>query len=667
MRDKGIRGAMIGLGLCIFAVAHAGPPPAAVQGYMDAVVRNHPFLGSETKSVEAVAGGYQGEDEGGMVYFDDSAPSATSEVHGEVLAKYRLCGGPAGSLGFPRTSQMVAAYGVGQYNHFANGSIYWFPLLGAHLVRGPVRDKWFELGGERGVLGYPRSDGEEVNRGQACPFQYGTITYVPRCGAHYLCGAVLQKWLDNGGAAGHLGFPKEDPYTINDVQYQRFENGTLAAADWSRDLRTEIARRGISIRNQGPRGTCSIFAMTFLLEYAYTEMLGSGYEDLSEEFLNHVANVAVGKTDDGDLFSSAAAGYDNFGTVPEAMLPYRANWTYDFNTVTLAPQMYSMGQTLVQNGLRLRGHFVVPLGEAGASQEQFDAVLSYLNKGIPVAIGRGHSMAAVGYQVDPSWDGGGFLVLRNSYGPTADEAGYRRESFASVKGTVNDAYVYEQPYRMDGTPPGELVFHLKLDDASGTTAADATGTGHDGQLQGGPTWTTGRIGGGLSLDGKDDFVDLGNPPDLPSGRAARSLCAWARTVTTAAGWRWIVAYGTGGVGQAMFIGMNGTSLFGGGYADDLSSGGIWTAGAWHHVCLTYDGTTARLYADGVEVTSAAKAWDLVLNRAVIGRQVNDASEFWSGTVDDIRLYRRALPPNDVKAIVQGQPVPDDQAIAAMAE
>ena len=123
----------------------------------------------------------------------------------------------------------------------------------------------------------------------------------------------------------------------------------------SRDLRTEIARRGIGIRNQGGRGTCSVFAMTFLLEYAYTEMLGGGYADLSEEYLNHVANVAVGKTDDGDFFSSVAAGYENFGIIAEGGMVYNPNRVYDFNAVTITPQMYAEGRPCCRTAFVSRG------------------------------------------------------------------------------------------------------------------------------------------------------------------------------------------------------------------------------------------------------------------------------------------------------------------------
>ncbi len=646
------------IGLCL-AVQVQPAALGSVQESMDVVARNHPFIGKAIKPIVTIPGGYQREHEGGIVYYDNTNPSATSEVHGEILAKYLLSGGPSGSLGFPRTNEMAGAHGVGRYNHFANGSIYWFPLLGACIVSGVIKDKWVELGAEGGPLGYPTADAEDLNgRGILGRFQYGMIHYLPGRGVHYLYGPLLQKWADSSGERGSYGYPIEDPYTIDDKWYQRCENGILAIDGRSRDLRSEIARRGITVRNQGGRGTCSVFAMTFLLEYAYTEMLGAGHADLSEEYLNHTANVAVGKRDDGDFFSSVAAGYGNFGIIAEGGMVYNPSRIYDFNAVTVTPQLYAEGLALLQDGLRLEGYFVVPLGEPGATQEQFDAILSCLARGIPVAIGRAHSMAAVGFKYDPSWDGGGYLILRNSYGLMMDENGYKRESFASVKSTVNDAYVYEQPYKMDWTPPGKIAAYWELDDTFGTIATDASGNEHTGVLKGGPTWTTGMRGSALTFDGKDDFVDLGDPQDLPSGRAVRSICAWAKTDTVAAGWRWIVAYGTGGQGQAMFIGANGNALLGGGYADDLQLSSFWSPGVWHHICLTYDGITARLYADGRQVTSSPRTWNLVLNRAHIGRQVNDAAEFWDGSIDDVRIYRRALPQSDIQAIIDGKPVPD---------
>ncbi len=189
-----------------------------------------------------------------------------------------------------------------------------------------------------------------------------------------------------------------------------------------------------------------------------------------------------------------------------------------------------------------------------------------------------------------------------------------------------------------GNASAALVAHYQLEG----NPLDSSANEWDGTELGGPSYAAGVLGQAISLDGFNDWVDLDNPPHWPAGTSARTMCAWAMTDTVAPGWRWIVAYGTPAVSDAMFIGMNGDDLFGGGYSDDVRFNDFWEVGAWHHICLTYDGTTARLYADGVEVASGAKNWDVVLSRARIGRQVNDAAEFWDGLVDDVRIYDRVL-------------------------
>jgi len=138
------------------------------------------------------------------------------------------------------------------------------------------------------------------------------------------------------------------------------------------------------------------------------------------------------------------------------------------------------------------------------------------------------------------------------------------------------------------------------------------------------------------------------------------MTGWAKSSVVDAGWRWIATYGSPGTGTAMFIGMNATDLYGGGYADDVMLADFWRVEEWHHIGLTYDGDVARLYADGVEVASAAKSWNLTRGRAHIGRQVNDAAEFWVGAVDEVRIYGRALSPDEM-AWLAGRTMPVHKA------
>ena len=183
-----------------------------------------------------------------------------------------------------------------------------------------------------------------------------------------------------------------------------------------------------------------------------------------------------------------------------------------------------------------------------------------------------------------------------------------------------------------------LVAHYTLDGA----ATDASGNGAHGVENSFPTYEAGVEGQAIRLDGIDDFVDLGIPEHWPSGAAPRTLCAWAQTFSVEPGWRVIAGYGSPAGGQGTGLVMNGTSLYGSGYASDVSIDNFWAVEEWHHVGLTYDGTTVRLYADGVEVVSGEVDWNTVITVARIGRQVNEAQEFWDGRVDEVRLYDQAL-------------------------
>ena len=99
------------------------------------------------------------------------------------------------------------------------------------------------------------------------------------------------------------------------------------------DMRPEIERRGIPYRRQGRRPTCSIHAVTFLLEYATSGLFGPEFADLSDDYLNHAANLAVGKTDDGDFFHAATQGHAVYGIVRERDMPGRPRYDFEADAV----------------------------------------------------------------------------------------------------------------------------------------------------------------------------------------------------------------------------------------------------------------------------------------------------------------------------------------------
>ena len=117
-----------------------------------------------------------------------------------------------GSLGKPISNITETADGLGYYQNFTNGAIYWKSGRGIHEVHGTIYDKWKDLGLEKGFLGYPLSDQKPTPRKDAVfnMFEGGSIYWTPHTGAHEVHGEIYQKWKDLGLEKGFLGFPITD-------------------------------------------------------------------------------------------------------------------------------------------------------------------------------------------------------------------------------------------------------------------------------------------------------------------------------------------------------------------------------------------------------------------------------------------------------------------------
>lgn len=114
------------------------------------------LAGSSVGLVSQYPAGYGQPYTGCDIYYSSS--TGAHEVHGDIRAKYNALGGANGVLGIPVTDETGTPDGIGRFNHFTGGSIYWTPHTGPMMVRGAIRDKWASLGWERSSLGYPVAD-----------------------------------------------------------------------------------------------------------------------------------------------------------------------------------------------------------------------------------------------------------------------------------------------------------------------------------------------------------------------------------------------------------------------------------------------------------------------------------------------------------------------------
>jgi hypothetical protein len=208
-----------------------------------------------------------------------------------------------------------------------------------------------------------------------------------------------------------------------------------------------------------------------------------------------------------------------------------------------------------------------------------------------------------------------------------------------------------------------LTAHWKFDEAEDNIAYDSVGD-HDGTLNGNPTWlpTGGTMGGALLFDGIDDYVET--PFILDPTNGSFSVFAWISCWTP--GQVIISQSNTAGARGTMrgstWLGINsseGTLMTG--FSDvnfgALESESVITDIQWHHVGFVYDTDTfyRRLYVDGILVVQDTSAVSGAPSEGgvYIGASKDlDSTSFFSGMIDDVRIYKQALTTEEIAALAQ---------------
>lgn len=214
---------------------------------------------------------------------------------------------------------------------------------------------------------------------------------------------------------------------------------------------------------------------------------------------------------------------------------------------------------------------------------------------------------------------------------------------------------------------GQLIAHYKLDEPSGPTAFDSSGNNHHATLQGGPlpAWTPGKMTGALSFNGVNQWVDTG--VSIVDTTGDYSVSAWV-LLSSDNGWAEVVSqdatnvsgfflqYDPLGYGNRFkFTVMNSDSTSGGGSEAFASFSP--TLNTWYHLTAVHDSVNDRiqLYVNGTLQDSQpfSSAWSAP-GRTVIGRAKwnGNPSTYWPGKIDDVRIYARALPSQEIQTLFQ---------------
>lgn len=283
------------------------------------------------------------------------------------------------------------------------------------------------------------------------------------------------------------------------------------------------------------------------------------------------------------------------------------------------------------------------------------SVTAVLNSSSQIAMSWGSTANATSYIAQCASDNA-FIANPQSATPSGTST--------TISGlTPGDVYCRVQGKNAAGKGPWSTTVTAQMDVTSGLVgwwklngnANDTSGNNNNGTIVGAVS-TIGQAGvadTAYAFNGTGDYINLGNPTIVPSAFNPRTLCGWGKP-NSAAALGWLASFGTASNARALYVGQYNGAAYGGAYGSDTFGSGFWASGMWKFVCVSYSGTVAVLYGNGAQLATSTVGWDLLRSVAYIGRQVN-GGEYWSGLIDDVRLYNRALSASEVQALFLGGP------------
>ena len=194
----------------------------------------------------------------------------------------------------------------------------------------------------------------------------------------------------------------------------------------------------------------------------------------------------------------------------------------------------------------------------------------------------------------------------------------------------------------------EFLYHWKLDG----DGVEANGTGLDGSLEGVSEFVAeGKIDGGLSVDGLDGLLRVPEVTMTPTDSI--SISFWVNPNDVSGDWKGMLAkweapsphsVKTFWIGQHSTNGQLNFSFYPGNSEVRVVSTPVMSNGQWTHFVCTHDGSTLRIYADGVlnATAAAGTGWVERNGDLLMGYVPTDGANWFGGLIDDVQVYNYAM-------------------------
>ncbi|HVE40691.1 MAG TPA: FG-GAP-like repeat-containing protein [Planctomycetota bacterium] len=204
------------------------------------------------------------------------------------------------------------------------------------------------------------------------------------------------------------------------------------------------------------------------------------------------------------------------------------------------------------------------------------------------------------------------------------------------------------------------IARWSMDEGSGSVAFDSSGHFHDGALVNSPTWSSGKVGGGLHFNGVDQYVSVPDSNSLsphvgPTGEMSVSGWIQFSSIPSNARQPLICKGSTNNWEYELTVYPNANAAFNMVQSNSVPyaepRGGTVSTGVWHHLAGTMKkGVSVKAWLDGALVDTRTSFSGDTTNLAAplhLGRIGPLAVEFLNGYLDEIQVFDKELSPAQV--------------------
>lgn len=238
---------------------------------------------------------------------------------------------------------------------------------------------------------------------------------------------------------------------------------------------------------------------------------------------------------------------------------------------------------------------------------------------------------------------------RNYFPGTIDQVAiYTKELSVEEINTINTET--QNPNNGEGDIISAWDFNENAGDVANDSQGDNNGTIH------GAVWGNGVEGSALKFNGENDYVIVDNDPSLNPNQEI-TIMAWAKTsenktakIAQKGDWDGHGIWQDKWNGWKCGVRLNNNKSYSINWGN-----GVPVFEQWYHITLTYNGSILKLFVNGQLTNTKEISGSLKINsRNFSIGSVDGSKKFFNGSIDDVRMYGKALDQTEIQAIYNNQ-------------